>query len=149
MRFVVIGAYGALAYGSNLPTEDVDVTPDPSAENLTRLSDALRALGARIRTSAVPGGLPFDHDAASLASAGVRNLTTDYGDLGLSFVPSGTQGFAQLDPNALELDFDGVAVRVASLEDIIRSKQAANRPRDQRALPVLRELLANRDLDTN
>jgi predicted nucleotidyltransferase len=149
VRFVVIGAYGALAHGSNLPTEDVDVTPDPSADNLARLSDALRALGARIRTAAVPGGLPFDHDAASLASAGVWNLTTDYGDLDVSFVPNGTQGFAQLNPNALELDFDGVAVRIASLEDIIRSKQAANRPKDQRALPVLRELLANRDLDTN
>ena len=148
VRFVVIGAYGALAHGSNLPTEDVDVTPDPSADNLARLSDALRALGARIRTAAVPGGLPFEHDAASLASAGVWNLTTDHGDLDLSFVPNGTQGFAQLNPNALEVDFDGVVVRVASLEDIIRSKQAANRPKDRRALPVLREILDKR-LDDN
>ena len=149
VRFVVIGAYGALAHGSNLPTEDVDVTPDPAADNLARLSDALRALGARIRTHAVPEGLPFDHDGESLAAAGVWNLTTEYGDLDLSFVPTGTQGFAQLNPNALEVDFDGDVVRVASLEDIIRSKQAANRPKDQRALPVLRELLANRDLDAN
>ncbi len=33
---------------------------------------------------------------------------------------------------------------VASLADIIRSKQAANRPKDQRVLPVLREILAAR-----
>ena len=41
-----------------------------------------------------------------------------------------------------------IQVRVASLADVIRSKQAANRPKDQRVLPVLRDILANRDLDT-
>jgi hypothetical protein len=31
---------------------------------------------------------------------------------------------------------------VAALEDVIRSKEAANRPKDLAALPVLRTLLA-------
>jgi len=35
-------------------------------------------------------------------------------------------------------------VRIASLSDVIRSKQAANRPKDQRMLPTLREMLAQR-----
>ena len=35
----------------------------------------------------------------------------------------------------------GLDVKVAALEDVIRSKEAANRPKDQRALPVLRQLL--------
>ncbi len=34
-----------------------------------------------------------------------------------------------------------VTLAVASLEDVIRSKEAANRPKDQRSLPVLRQLL--------
>jgi hypothetical protein len=34
-----------------------------------------------------------------------------------------------------------VTISVASLEDVIRSKEAANRPKDQRSLPVLRQLL--------
>jgi hypothetical protein len=149
VRFVVIGAYGALAHGSPFPTEDVDVTPERSAENLARLSEALRALDARIRTHAAPEGLPFDHDAESLAAADVWNLATPYGDLDLSFVPSGTQGFEQLDPGGMDVDLDGVTIRVASLEDIVRSKQAANRDKDRRVLPALREILANRDLDTD
>jgi hypothetical protein len=33
-----------------------------------------------------------------------------------------------------------VTVAVAALEDVIRSKEAANRPKDHRMLPVLREL---------
>ncbi len=35
----------------------------------------------------------------------------------------------------------GLDVRVAALEDVIRSKEAAARPKDQRTLPVLRQLL--------
>jgi hypothetical protein len=34
-----------------------------------------------------------------------------------------------------------LTVQVAALEDVIRSKQAANRPKDQRSLPLLRQLL--------
>ena len=125
------------------------MTPEASTANLTRLSAALRDLGARIRTDAAPDGLPFDHDAESLGGSSVWNLTTKYGDLDLSFMPSGTQGFEQLDRDGMDIDLGGVVVRVASLEDIVRSKQAANRDKDRRVLPALREILANRDLDAN
>ena len=87
VRFVVIGAYGALAHGSPFPTEDVDITPEGSSSNLTRLSDALRELDARIRTHAF-GRAAFDHDAESLAGAAAWNLITPHGDLDISFTPS-------------------------------------------------------------
>jgi predicted nucleotidyltransferase len=57
---------------------------------------------------------------------------------------SSTTGFVDLDHDAEVVDVGGVHVRVASLADVIRSKQAANRPKDQRVLPVLREILASR-----
>jgi hypothetical protein len=90
----------------------------------------------------------FDHDGESLAAAGAWNLMTRYGDLDVSFVPNGTGGYTDLVRGAAETRLAGVVVRVAALEDIVRSKQAANRPKDQRVLPTLREILANRDLDT-
>ena len=46
--------------------------------------------------------------------------------------------------DASDIEVFGLVVPVASLADIIRSKQAANRPKDQRVLPTLRELLASR-----
>jgi hypothetical protein len=40
------------------------------------------------------------------------------------------------------MELRGARVQVASLADIVRSKEAAGRDKDRRALPVLRELLA-------
>lgn len=141
---VLIGGLAAAAHGSPFLTQDVDITPDVNPANLTRLSRALTALDARIRTDAVPGGLSFSHDGESLAAAGVWNLTTPYGDLDISLVPSGTTGYADLAAGSTTRSAFGVTVAIASLADIIRSKQAANRPKDQRVLPVLREILATR-----
>lgn len=142
VKFVVIGGFAARLHGSPLPTEDVDVTPEMSPGNLTRLSAALRELDARVRHPDVPEGLPFDHDATSLAGSLFWNLITKYGDLDLSFTPAGTTGYSSLAPEAVRLRLGGVEFAVASLQDIVTSKAAANRPKDQRALPVLRELLA-------
>ena len=144
VRFVLIGGFAAIAYGSPFPTEDVDITPEASTANLKRLSDALHELKAKIRTEGVDDGLPFDHDAASLAAARMWNLTTCYGDLDISMAPSGTTGYADLIKDSVDHAAFGLLIPTASLADIIRSKQAANRPKDQRVLPVLRELLASR-----
>lgn len=142
VAYVVIGALGAVLQGSPIPTQDVDITPQATAENLARLSKALTQLQARVRTHAVEGGLPFSHSAESLAAAAMRNLTTPYGDLDISFTPAGTQGYDDLQRDAVEVTVHGVRVPLASLADIIRSKEAAGRDKDRRALPVLREILA-------
>lgn len=141
VEFVVIGAWAAVAQGSPIPTRDVDVVPSRDEANLQRLSRALSELDARVP---VPGAepLPFGHDATSLASAAFWNLTTKHGDLDITFVPSGTTGFADLTRDAETIVLRGTEIRLASLADIVRSKEAAGRDKDRRALPVLRELLA-------
>jgi len=143
--YVLIGGYAAILHASPFLTHDVDVTPERSRDNLDRLSAALTELNARVRADGISEGLPFAHTGASLADAAVWNLTTDCGDLDISFVPNGTTGFSDLDRDAIAMKIAGVEVRVASLADIIRSKQAANRPKDQRVLPTLREILASRN----
>ena len=142
--FVVIGGYAAFLQSAPFLTHDVDITPERSAENLSRLSDALTELDARIRTQSEPAGLAFSHGAGSLAAAMVWNLQTVHGDLDISFVPNGTDGYTDLIQEATSAQIHGVQIQVASLADIIRSKQAANRPKDQRVLPTLREILASR-----
>lgn len=138
---VYIGGFAAYLYGSNLLTTDVDIVPETSAENFARLSAALTELGAKVRAEGVDP-LPFSHDAGSLAAVHVWNLTTDYGDLDITVQPSGTQGYADLHGGSRSASLDGVTIELASLADIVRSKEAAGRDKDRRALPVLRELLA-------
>ncbi len=141
---IYIGGWAAGLLGSPFPTSDVDITPNSERENLTRLSAALRQMEARIRTQGVEDGLPFSHDADRLAAVGVWNLVTRFGDFDISFVPTGTTGWPDLEKDAVTVTAYGLSVRLASLADIIRSKQATNRPKDQRVLPVLREILASR-----
>ncbi len=93
VEFVVIGGLAATIHGSTMATFDVDVTPRQSRANLTRLSNALTEMHARVRDDQGGPGLEFRHDAASLTDAEMWNLTTDAGDLDLSFVPAGTRGF--------------------------------------------------------
>jgi hypothetical protein len=140
--FVVIGGLAATIHGSTLVTFDVDVTPRRSRDNLARLSEALTELGARIRDDAGGPGVLFNHDAASLADAQMWNLTTDAGDLDLTFAPAGTRGFQDLARDAVRVDIAGVTLLVASLADVIRSKEAAGREKDRAALPLLRKLLS-------
>ena len=141
VRFVVIGGLAALAHGSPFPTEDLDITPAADQDNLARLSAALDALDARVRTEGASDGLVFHHDAASLAAARTWNLTTVAGDLGITVLPAGTQGYPDLVRDAVTVEAFGVAIPIASLADVVRSKQAANRPKDQCVLPTLRRLL--------
>ena len=142
VRYLVIGGLAATLHGSPLMTTDADICPARDEANLQRLARALVELRARVRTPGVPEGLAFACDAAFLSRIEVAlNLTTRFGDLDLSIVPSGTSGFEDLRPRAVMVSLTGHPVAVASLADVIRSKEAANRPKDQVALPALRLLL--------
>lgn len=144
VAYILIGGLAAVYHGSPFTTEDADITPGTARGNLSKLASALRELNARIRTESEPGGLPFAFDADSLKAVGTWNLTTAAGDLDISFEPDGTRGYSDLRRDATAAQLYGVTVRVASLADVVRSKQAANRPKDQRVLPTLREILASR-----
>ena len=137
---VLIGGFAAVIHGSPYLTNDVDIVPADDPENLRRLSDALRELHAKVWTASEPQGIAFDHSPKSLGEVRVWNLVTDHGRLDLTFAPSGTDGYADLVRDATHLLVLGVGVNVASLADIIRSKEAADRDKDRLVLPVLRRL---------
>ena len=141
VKFVLIGGFAAVIHGSPYVTTDLDVVPETSRANLERLSEALRELNARVWTSGEPNGLSFSHSAESLARAQGWNLVTRYGRLDISFQPSGTTGFADLVRDAIHLEILDTEVDVASLADVIRSKEAAGREKDRLVLPTLRRLL--------
>lgn len=140
VRFVLIGAAAAIAQGSPIPTEDVDITPARDQVNLERLAAALRELGAKLRTPT--DAVEFPVDGPFLNVGEIWTLTTPHGDLDISFFPSGTRGYEDLRRDAVELELGpGLTITVASLADVIRSKQAAGRLKDLGQLPALRQTL--------
>ena len=137
VAYVLIGGLAAVLHGSPTVTSDADICPDRSVPNLERLADALRSMHARVRTHAEPDGLEFACDAASLSRMQMVNLTTDFGDFDLSFEPAGYSGYEQLIEHAVEVPVAGTVATVASLADVIRSKEIADRDKDRATLPVL------------
>lgn len=141
VRFVLIGALAARLQGFPRLTADADITPARNRDNLEQLARALRELDARVFTEAVPEGLPFDCSAETLSRAEMWNLVTAAGRLDLAFTPSGTAGYEDLIQRALKFEVYGTELLAASLEDIIRSKEAADRPQDRQDVLVMREML--------
>lgn len=137
--YIVVGGIAALMHSSPYPTFDTDVCPETSPENLERLAAALRAMDARIFTDAAPAGLPFSPDASFLRENPILNLVTRYGRVDLISEPAGSQGYPDLARDAITVMIDALPVKVASLEDVIRTKAAV--ARDDPSVPVLREIL--------
>jgi hypothetical protein len=141
LRFIVIGGVAARLRGAPLLTQDVDITPASDPENIERLIEALDDLDARLRTVSDPDGVPFPFDPQLIVSADAWTLVTRLGDLDLVFLPAGSGGFPDLVRGATEMSITvdrQLTVWVASLSDVIRTKEAAGRDKDRAALPMLR-----------
>lgn len=135
VRFVLIGGFAAAIRGAPLVTGDLDICHATDRTNLDRLAAALRALDATLRGA--PPDVPFVLDARTLAAGDHFTFATRAGPLDCLATPAGTGGFADLDAAATDEDLDGLVVRVAALEDLIRMKHAAGRPQDRIALEWL------------
>lgn len=135
VRFVLIGGFAAGLRGSPMLTGDLDLCPARDRANLDRLAEALRELGARLRGA--PNDAGFRLDGRTLAAGDHFTFATDLGPVDVLGTPAGTDGFHDLDASATDEDLDGVVVRVASLDDLIRMKRAADRPQDRVAVEWL------------
>lgn len=136
VRFVVIGGVAARLWGSPTMTNDLDICYDRTPVNLQRLAAALDDLHARLR--GVDDDGPFVLDDATLANGQNFTFTTSAGPLDLLGLPAGVKDFNELAVNAAQFDLgEGVIVAVCDLDDLIRMKRAAGRPKDRVELEIL------------
>jgi hypothetical protein len=144
VRYLVIGGIAARLRGAPLVTEDVDVTAATDDHNLRALCSALRGLGAKLRTAGDPDGVSFPIEPEMLATSRSWTLVTRYGDLDVVFEPAGSRGYLDLIRDADTLRVQKrpeITAPVASLRDVIRTKEASGREKDRAALPMLRRTL--------
>ena len=123
---------------------------------MKRHGAALRDLNARLRvhglTDKESAALPLQLDGIAIGKLEISTWRTSAGDLDvLVDIPSRDGNrvlYGDIVTRAVALVVnDQVNVVVADLHDIIASKEWANRPKDHEALPELRDLVAQMELD--
>ena len=130
LEAVLIGNAAAALQGAPVTTVDFDFLFRNTRRNLGKLkllADGLRATILR----------PY-YPASNL-----YRIVRDDDGLQLDFMTTihGIQSYAGVRDRATMIAIDGIGIRVASLPDIIRSKRAAGRPRDQAVLEILEAAL--------
>lgn len=141
VAYVVIGGTAGVIHGVPHVTFDVDITPARDRANLDKLAAALRKLDAK-PYGVPPEALPaFQLDGETLHNGTTWKFFTEHGEIDISFEPDGTQGYRDLVRDARRTEAHGQSILVASLADVIRSKEAAGRDRDRAVLPDFRRTL--------
>ncbi len=124
VKYLFIGKSGAILLGFPDTTQDADLFVKKSLENGERLVQGLRDLGFRL-----------SDDQAQEIRRGKDFIQIKEGsfDLKLIFAPDGIEKF----DNAWKRRVDVEGFPVCHIDDIIASKQAANRRKDKESLPRL------------
>lgn len=133
--FVVVGGIAVIAHGYERNTKDLDICYSPAIDNLELLGGVLVELGARLR--GIDEEIPFVPDARTLRGTQILTLDTRDGGLDLLLDPDGSPGYTALKAHATRAEFDDFEILIASIEDLLAMKRAANRPQDQTDIDAL------------
>jgi hypothetical protein len=125
--FVLIGGLAVQTHGHVRTTNDADLIPAPDPDNLKRLAEALRSLGARVLN---PGEEDTPVDAKMLPRATIWQFATRDGGIDVMHEVPGGRPYAELSDRALHVRLGDVDVPVVDLDDLIRMKLARGRPVD-------------------
>jgi len=143
--FVVVGGIAMVGHGSARITRDLDVCYATDPANLEALGGALVELRARLR--GVDDDVPFAPDSQTLRRTTILTLDSVDGWIDLLVSPPGAPAYEQLRSHAERVTIDGVAVLIASLDDLEAMKRAAGRPIDEidlEEIEVIRRLRERR-----
>lgn len=143
VRHVVVGGAAMGLQGSSYRTQDIDIVYARDRENIARLVAALATLKPRLRVEGEPDGLPFKFDAQTVLNGSNFTMTTTAGDIDILATIAGLGDYESVSKFVDEIIImaDGEPTPVLSLDGLIRSKRAANRPKDLIVLPELESML--------
>jgi predicted nucleotidyltransferase len=131
---VMIGNAAAAIQGSPVTTLDIDFMFRQTTTNMAKLKRVADDLGAVVLRPYYPASRLY-------------RMTRDRDGLQLDFMVriDGIRSFEALRARASVVEFGQHALRIASLADIIRSKERAGREQDLAVLPVLRRTLLEKE----
>jgi hypothetical protein len=127
---VLIGNAAAALQGSPVSTVDLDFLFRDTKRNVEKVHSLAKDLHANVSQPFYP-------------ASGLYRVIRSRDALQLDFMTemSGISSFESLRSRASVMRIGRRSLKVATLEDVIRSKTAANRPEDRAVLPILRQTL--------
>ncbi len=126
VQYVVVGGIATILHGDLTQTVDLDLTPEPSEANLTRLAKALGEMGAGLRVPDLDDPVAVRWHPATFRSMTTATTRGPLGDLDVVLRPDGVPGaYEQLAAAATEREAFGLTIQIASLDDLIATKRAA------------------------
>jgi len=130
LEAVMVGNAAAALHGAPVTTLDIDFMFRKTRSNLAKLKVFAKELDAQILKPYYP--------ASSL-----YRVVNDESGIQVDFmsVLHGIKSFESLRSDAVEVEFEGHRLKVASLQKIIRSKKALGRPKDQAVIEILEKTL--------
>jgi len=130
--FVIVGGFAGVVHGCTYVTQDVDICCDFSAANLLALQKALSDLDPVHRMT--PGRKKLQLTEQTCGQFKNLYLDTKIGQLDcLSFI-DGLGGYDQVKRASRLIEVEDMKMCVLSLEALIKTKRAMNRPRDKEAV---------------
>jgi hypothetical protein len=136
VEYVVIGGLAVQVHGHVRMTNDIDLIPAPTRQNLERLATALIELDARVLN---PGSEDLKINAQMLPRATLWQLSTPHGDIDVLHDAPGAAPFSELRERALVISVGERPIPIAGRDDLIRMKRTRGRPVDLADIAALTE----------
>ena len=142
IKFVLVGGLAAVVQGAPITTMDVDIVPDRSSENLSKLIDFLESIDAIYRRPDDKIIRPNEKDIAGMDHF---HFTTRSGPLDvLAYIEKG-KVYKDLLEHTVEVEFRGKSIRVLDLKALVDLKRSSKDPEDKQRLLVLEKTLKQID----
>lgn len=134
---IVVGMTSAVIQGVPTTTWDLDIVHRRTPENVERLLRVLESIDAVARGDSRrlrPG-------PSHLLSPGHVLLETRLGDFDCLGTIDGDRTYEDLMPHTTVVRFDGHAIRVLELRELLEVKKRAGRPKDLAVIPYIEATL--------
>lgn len=131
VEYLLVGGYSVILHGYSRTTGDLDVWVNQTSDNYRKLTSAFHEFGMPV----------FDMTEANFLSnpeMDVFRFGRPPVSIDILVVVKGLV-FDQAYAQAVEVEVEGLPIKLIHFDDLLRAKQAAGRPRDQNDIDNLKK----------
>jgi hypothetical protein len=138
VEFILVGGLAAVVQGAPITTMDVDIVHRQTPDNIAKLINFLKSVGAYHRRL---DDKVIEPTKEHLSGRGHSLLATRFGPLDVLATIEEGKTYEDLIGHTVEIEFRDQIIHVLDLDMLVELKKSSNDPRDNQRLPVLKETL--------